>query len=196
MQHPTDDRIPLWSFHKQDFSLVDDDHLDPTRSENYKSSPYIANAYRGIWRELGTDQLIWCYTRREDVRTIPRDKKEWALRVPRSAILSFLDGFVWARIIHAGNITPPRACEQGWKIEAIAQFPHDISAQHSFIDAKRDEYWNRSPPPAGWWSVLFVDDPGSSPVEGIDALIRYPVVTAWVVSDGSANRRRISPRAT
>ncbi|MGE5608192.1 MAG: hypothetical protein ACM359_02965 [Bacillota bacterium] len=174
--------IPLWSFHEDgDFSLTRG-RVEVDRSRYYHSSPDIADAYQRLRTLLGTDQLVWCYTRREDFKPTSIRKYEWAIKVPRSGVLRFIDGFIWARIIRAGEFIPPRSLDSQWKREALAQFPHDPSARHALVRRKKEEYWNEPEPEEGWWSRLFVEGPG----EHIDALLRHPIDPAWVVSVSDA----------
>jgi hypothetical protein len=171
--------IRLWSFHEDgDFSLTEG-RVEIARSRYYRSSPDIADAYHRLWEIVRTDQLVWCYTKREDFKPTSVRKWEWALKVPRSAILRFIDGSVWNRIIRVNGFHPPRHLYFQWKREALAQFPHDPPARDVLIQSKHDEYWNEPAPEGGWWSRLFVEGPGDG---SIDALLRHPVNPGWVAN--------------
>lgn len=50
-------RIPLWSFHRADFSLVKE-AVRPELSEYYNSGPGIAAAYHELWRRFGSSPPI------------------------------------------------------------------------------------------------------------------------------------------
>jgi hypothetical protein len=147
-QLASDEHIRLWSFHQANFSLPEG-RVEHDRSEYYRGSSHIANAYHRLWEHLGTTQLVWCYTRREDFKITTGQKKEWAMRVPPSATIAFVDGFVWARIIRAGKFTPPRRLYFQWKDEARSHFPHDPNSREEFLSRKHQEFWDEPAPEGG-----------------------------------------------
>jgi hypothetical protein len=167
----------LWSFHKSDFSLIEGT-VDHRYSEYYRCDPGIRDAYRRLWDHLGTDQVVWCYRQRGDFSGRHPGKKQWALRVPRSAVVAFVNRYVWARIIGSRHFAPPRTLRRKWKEEVLGTFPHDHDARKVLEDAKYAGFWNEQPPANGWWSTVFVPGPGG---EGIDALLRHPVERKWLL---------------
>jgi len=169
--------LPLWSFHAPRFSLLDG-RVKPDLS-GYRGESRIMAAYAELKTRLGTDQIIWCYTRKEDFRETSRQMVEWALQVPIQNILAFYDSVVWARIIGKTPCTLPEDQRRQLRDEALHHFPNDPQRRREFEDARTAEIWNEPAPAGGWWSKLFVDRHDR---DGIDALISHPIDNSWLLS--------------
>lgn len=145
----------------------------------YRDDSSIIAAYVELRSRLGTDQIIWCYTRKEDFRETSRAMVEWAMDVPVQNILAFYDSVVWARIIGKTPCTLPADQRRRIRAEALQKFPHEPEKRHEFEETKTAAFWNRPEPAGGWWTRLFVDQPDR---DGIDALIRHPIDHSWLQS--------------
>jgi hypothetical protein len=168
--------MKLWTWHSSDFSLTQG-LVDHARSSFFQTVLGVPSAYQELWLRLGTCQIIWCYTNREERHKTGVPQCEWALEVPDDRILRIVDGIVWNHIIGAKNCPGPSIDENEWKAEAHRLHPHDKDLRESFCANRRKAYWNQPPPPEGWWSRLFVSDISG---ECRWALIRHPVPTAWI----------------
>ena len=74
------------------------------RYYNDPDLPGAKEAYERLFRELGTDQFVWCYTR----EPCPPDKgTRRALRVPVACVLRFVDSLAWNRILGVQGVFPP-----------------------------------------------------------------------------------------
>jgi hypothetical protein len=169
-------KLPLWSFQAPDFSLLDG-RVKPNLS-GYCDESQIMAAYAELKSRLGTDQIIWCYTRKEDFRETSRQMVEWALQVPIQNILAFYDSVVWARIIGKTPCTLPEDQRRQLRNDALHHFPNDPQRRRDFEDARTAEIWNEPAPAEGWWSKLFIDRPDR---DGIDALISHPIDNSWLL---------------
>jgi hypothetical protein len=168
--------ILLWSFHAPDFSLFDG-QVKPDLS-GYRDDSQIMAAYAELKSRLGTDQIIWCYTRKDDFRETSRQMVEWALRVPLQNIVAFYDSVVWARIIGKTPCALPEDQRRQLRNDALRHFPNDPQRRRAYEDARTAEIWNKPAPDGGWWSKLFVDRPDR---DGIDALISHPIDNSWLL---------------
>lgn len=168
--------MKLWTFHKPDFSITEG-RVDHTKSSYFQTVAGVPDAYCELWKRVGTDQIIWCFTSRKEAET-GMCEVEWSLDVPDSDILAFVDGFVWNRILEI-RCHVPRRLYQHWRSEALSLYPNNLQERDKFVDAKTEDYWSQEPPEDGWWSCLFVDDPAG---EAVSALIRHPVPEEWVMS--------------
>ena len=169
--------IPLWSYHPPVFSLLDS-RVKPHLS-GYRDDSQIMAAYAELKSRLGTDQIIWCYTRKEDFRETSRPMVEWALHVPLQNVVAFYDTVAWARIIGKTPCPLPEDKRRRIRDEALHHFPNDPQSRRELEDARTAEIWNEHAPVGGWWSKLFVDRPDR---DGIDALIYHPIDNSWLLS--------------
>ncbi|MEE8169500.1 MAG: hypothetical protein V3T70_03040 [Phycisphaerae bacterium] len=66
--------------------------------------PGYARATELLYQSLGRDQLIWCYSQREEhcIFSIRTGKElEWELEVPSSEMVAIYRSAVWTRIIYS-----------------------------------------------------------------------------------------------
>jgi|SRR6185437_14135601 len=168
--------IPLWSFHPPGFSLLDG-RVKPDLS-GYRDDSQIMAAYAELKSQLGTDQIIWCYTRKAGFRETSRQMVEWALQVPLKNVVAFYDSVVWARIIGKTPCTMPEDQRRQLRNDALRHYPNDPKRRREYEDARTAGIWNEPAPAGGWWSKLFVDHPNRS---GIDALISHPIDNSWLL---------------
>jgi len=168
----------LWTIHNnQGFSLTEG-KVDHSKSEYYASIPAVREAYPKLWRHLGVDdgQIIWCYTRTEDIPVTSIPRHMWELEAPESSILTYIDDVTWNRLLGIRVRLTPRYTE-AIREDAAKKFPHDPQArrQHEIESEKR--WWDHKPPESTLWRELFLD----KPVDGSPALLRHPIQKEWIV---------------
>jgi hypothetical protein len=184
---PAPPTIVLWSFHEPRHSPLTG-KVDHSRSQ-YRDDAGIMAAYAELHRRLGTDQLIWCYTNKENFQETSIEMTEWAFKVPVTGVLAFYDSMVWTRIIGKPGTGLTRTLRQQFKKEALAKYGYDPKARHDYEDGLADACWKQPPPSGDWWNHLFVEYHGQ---DGVDALIRHPVDRMWHIG----NQRRGLKRET
>lgn len=166
----------LWTYHPPDFSLTEG-RVDHQRSEYFRDVNGLPEAYRELCSRIGTDdQIIWCYTRDDGYMPTGIPRVEWALDVPMTAIIRFVDEIVWNRIL-GNRCTLPRSLYHEWKDEAIRMHPGDRDAQKAFIQRREEEFWRAPAPHGDWWDSLLVE---AQTGESISALIHHPVDRRWI----------------
>ena len=169
--------MQLWTWHEPDFSLTSG-RLDHSRSQYYKIVDGAPDAYAELAQRLSTDQIIWCYVRRDDYHDLPKlTRVEWALDVPDTEILAITDAYIWNKILRIH--TYPRSLYFEW----LEYAPTDGAARVEFIEHKIEEYHAQLPPDGGWWSQLFITD---TMPEGATVLLKHPIPEAWVVCVGAS----------
>jgi len=93
--------VSLWTWQGAEHSLTTG-KIDQSKSDYYcdEQLPGIRDAYRLLFEQLKTDQVIWCYTRENQhpVFSYRRDV-EWHLRVPSSCLLGKISSSVWNRLV-------------------------------------------------------------------------------------------------
>lgn len=138
--------------------------------------PSIPPAYARLATCLGTDQIVWCYSRPDEYKKVPGDTRvEWVLDVPDEKILRIIDSWVWERIIGSNAYSP--ALRDRWTLEAV-QGNHDYEAH---IRAREQEYLSQPPPEGSWWKALFIQDISNGDPT---VLVEHPVAESWVIRRG------------
>lgn len=169
--------MKLWTWQTRDFSLHNG-LIDHNKSEYVQNKElYISDANKKLFSLLGTNQVIWCYTRKKQPW---RKRVEWSLDVPLGDILAFCDDTIWCRIIKQEHFEPPRELERQWEKKAMEIFPSDPAKAHEYEDSSRQAFLDEPEPKEGWWSRLFVDP---SAGETVNALVQYPVPKEWCIND-------------
>jgi hypothetical protein len=171
--------MKLFTSQTPDFSLTSGT-VDYTRSPSCKLLPKIRAAYDELYQRLGLDRyrIIWCWPRREDCRPW-REDIVWILNVDESDCLAIVDGFIWSRII--GENVIPDSIHMEWIMES-----NSYNDPHAYISEQEEAYKARTPPPGGWWEILFTSNGGA---EGAHVLLQHPIPPAWVVAKEKTTRR-------
>ena len=170
--------IALWSFHEPGYSLLKGE-ADPNKSK-YHDDVDIMAAYAELHRRVKTNQIIWCYTRKEDFRETGVPMIEWAFEVPKANVLRFCDAVVWARIIGKAGSTPPDKLRGQLRKQVLSRFSYDPTKSKAYEAQIISEFWNQPAPSGDWWNHLFVEYTGQ---EGVDALISHPAHPSWYVGE-------------
>jgi hypothetical protein len=160
-------------------------HVDLSRSEYYNTVANVPAAYAELRKRLGTDQLIWCYTRPEDhIKSEGDTRVPWVLDVPDDRIGRFTDDRV-SNMILGIIIRRPRSLYNEW----LNSIP--VGQGIEYVRRKEAEYHARPAPNGDWWSVLFID-PTELRLDDKDqlssALLMHPIPEAWVLSIGGKKR--------
>lgn len=164
----------LWSWHTPDFSLIEG-KVDHTKSKYYRKYP---EAYEELHRRLGTDQLIWCYLRREDHTETPitcETEREWELEVPEDEDhVLFTDDLVWNKILGEHFGFPPRLLRN----EVMKRNPCDAYQEKQFEQQLADKLRRHKPS----WDKLIIETPSEAVLPGFaSALVRHPIPGEWVI---------------
>lgn len=167
--------MKLWTWQGPGFSLTEG-YVDIRQSEYANNEPIIA-VYKDLASRIGTDQIIWCLTKRDAPFL---DRVEWVLDVPCDEIVKFVDNIVWNRML-GKRPRPPKRIRDEITNEAFSKFPQDSDARRRLEQELEDQFWSQ-PPPEGtsWWDHLFVAPAAS---EDVCALVRHPLKPEWVVSN-------------
>lgn len=180
-------KIPLWSFHRPGHSLLAG-KTDPRRSP-YRRDAGIMAAYAELHRRLGTDQIIWCYTRKDDFRETGIEMVEWAFEVSVTEVMVFCDSTAWARIIGKSGSTLPGGVRRRLMREALERFPNQQAERRAYEAQLFQECWSQPAPSGNWWDHLLVEYTGQ---EGVDAIIPHPAHREWLVG---CQGRGLPPRS-
>ena len=174
-------KMRLWTIHKNGAFSLTDGSVDHSRSEYYMSIPAVREAYPQLWRHLGLadGQIIWCYTRREDIPDTDTAKRIWEIEVGTSSVLAYIDDVVWNRILRIRVPLTPRY-RKPIREEAARRFPDHSQARREYEKKLEQRFWDRRPPEGKLWRELFLD----KPADGSSALIRHPLQEEWIVQEG------------
>jgi hypothetical protein len=169
--------IQLWTWQEPDFSLTSG-YVDHAQSEYYNTVLGVPEAYAILAKRLGTDQIIWCYVRRDEYDNLPHlTRIEWALDVPDDDILAIIDTYTWNRLL--GIETYPRTRY----LRLLRDAPMEETARNAHIEQQIRDYHSQPEPDGGWWSRLFMTD---TTVEGATVLLAHPIPESWVAHVGTA----------
>lgn len=168
-----DEIVTLWTIHSPDFDLTSG-RVDHSKSEYYLSVSGVKEAYHELWRRLNTPegQIIWCYTKNDDIAKTGEEKIMWELQIALEKVICFLDSLVWNRILGI-KCSVGSTLHRQWIKEAIEKCPED---SHSYVDRCYEDFWNQKPKTGSWWDELFVHNTGDC----VDAIIHHPVPDKFV----------------
>lgn len=150
------------------------------RKSNYYNDPAhwrIRSAYDKLHKRLGTDQIIWCYAQRNETLSAERPQtKFWELEVPDDEIITFVDTYVWERVI--GNNIIPESLKTRWRDKA-RETSGDLDWIDQVIKQKQDEFAIGYPEDRLWNLLLHRVQEKA----WFDPLIPNPIRTEWVISE-------------
>lgn len=184
----------LWTWQSADFDPFTD-RVDRSKSDFSNHHPDLLRAYTELDALLALSaemkhQYVWCFT------TDSWDPHPWAGRilwpveVPEAAILSFVDGQLWERLI--GNHTPPEKLQDSWRQELWSLNVYEKPYVEE-VEKRKRAYLAASPPREELLrAVLIPKGPGMD----ILALVRTPLQRTWICPyDGSQLYARNALRA-
>ena len=142
-----DEIVTLWTIHSPDFDITSG-RVDHSKSEYYLSVPGVKEAYHELWRRLNTPegQIIWCYTKNDDIAKTGEEKIMWELQIELEKVICFLDSLVWNRILGI-KCSVGRTLRRKWIKEAIEIRPAD---SRSYVDRCYEDFWNQKPKTGSW----------------------------------------------
>jgi hypothetical protein len=169
----------LWTAHRNRMFSLTSGRVDHAQSEYYRDVPRVSIMYARLWQKLGIrdGQIIWCYTRAEDILITSIPKYTWELEVPDSSILAYIDDVVWNCLLGI-KIRLTSAYASPIREEAAKKYPDDPRLRRQFETESEHLFWDHMPPESTLWERLFLE----KPVDGSSALIEHPVPDEWVVS--------------
>jgi hypothetical protein len=173
--------MQLWSWQGRDFSLLEG-RVEFTKSPYVETVPGLLEAYQRVWKHVGRDQIVWCWTRPDEHIDVDTTEVKWSLEVPESEILTLIDDFVWSRILYGDRVQdchPPRRLQREWWDRALEVYPDDSESRTNFLKKQHQDYWNQEPPSGDWWNHVFVNDTNR---DSTSAIIPHPIKREWVVS--------------
>lgn len=159
--------VRLWSYHAPNFSLTSG-RVNWSLSKHYNTIKSAPSAYAELAKNLGTDQIIWCCTTKDEHAS--SSNAEWELDVPREKIIAVVDEQIWNRILGL-RCSPPASQRHQWRIEDYSNEGH--------YDRMMSQFGLGPSPPGGWWPQLFISDIAH---ENANALLPHPIPETWVVS--------------
>jgi hypothetical protein len=168
--------MKLWSWQTPDFDLTSG-KVDHSKSTYYQDIPGYHLACPTLWEILGTNQIVWCYTKQNRHYYSGDDcNVEWILDVPQTNI-TLIDMCIWEKVIKSGYV--PHELEQQWFEEALKKAPHDSDRRQEIVGQKKDEYL-APVSEEELWNQLFlpIDDVSDRKTT---AIIPHPIQKDWVV---------------
>jgi len=183
-------KIPLWSWHKTDFSLKEG-ILEWERSAYYNDEtiPEVKQAYAELKSLLGTDQLIWCHTKDVHYDYKGSPKVGWVLSVPEEIIFRILDTYAWEKLL--GTKSYPPSLRRQWEEELPDDVERGSKEYEDLIDQKLKQYLNNETRQE-ILDRLFIDAPYAKALkdhESITVLLKHPIPESWVLQSDYRNIR-------
>jgi len=117
----------LWTYQWPDFRLTDCNlKVDFNKSRYAKTFPKYKDACKRLSDLLGTDQIIWCYTRQNEYIYLPGEAPmEWELEIPEDQILAYICSYTWNKILGVKRFTVSENIRHQWLMQSLEQAPND-----------------------------------------------------------------------
>jgi hypothetical protein len=169
--------MKLWTIHTSDFKLSEG-LVDHSKSDYYNNTPGVKEAYHRLWPliEVQDGQIVWCYTRRQDVPKTGTPKILWSLEMPKSSVIRYIDDIMWNCILGIKVCLTP-TYKRNIKAKAATMSPNDPRRRRIFERQLEKEFWENKPPVKELWNNLLLD----KAVDGSPALIKHPVPDDWII---------------
>lgn len=172
--------MKLWTIHDTyDFKLSEG-HVDHSKSDYYNNTLGVKEAYHKLWTliKVPDGQIIWCYTRKEDIIKTGSPTIMWSLEVPEYSVITYIDDIMWNRILGIQCcLTPSYKCNI--RAEAENKFPNDPCKQRILEKELEKEFWENKPPAEELWGKLLLDNA----VDSLSALIKHPIPDDWIIKN-------------
>ncbi len=168
--------IRLWTWQTEDIRLTEG-LLDYELSSFYRdrAGPDIQNAYKRLFKALGTDQIHFCYIDAEEAAKPWKNRVIWEIEVPESDV-HIVCSSVWCKIIGDKTFGPSTKLQREWKRKANNQAPNSIESR-AIYDCMFDAY--RTPEPLEeLWGKLF--QPLDQIPNNANAIVKHPVDESWI----------------
>ncbi len=170
--------MKLWTIHDTyDFKLSEG-HVDHSKSDYYNNTLGVKEAYPQLWSLIGIPdgQIIWCYTRKEDICITSEPIIMYTLEVPEDSVITYIDDIMWNCIL---GKRPRLTLSYRRPIEAEAgkKFPKDPYKRRNLEKELVNEFWENKPPAGELWEKLRLD----KAVDSSSALIKHPIPDDWII---------------
>ena len=174
----------MWTWPGRDHSLTSG-KIDYARSAYYNDDGLagVKAAYRDLWALLGADQIVWCWTKRDEYRIREAETcEEWEIEVPSEGILAIVDTYVWNALLGFRPLPPASIVDEGCRRVRETGDPAQAEAAYK-------EYWDNLMMCSRekLLSRLLMDD---ARAEGATPLLSHPVPEEWVVARRTATEAR------
>ncbi len=170
--------VELWTAQGIGYSLTDEQY-DPAKAR-FEKDAAISAAYTTLCDRLGVASLVWCYSQRPDKfehDTWTRSGAVWYhLRVPKSAVLTYIDDARWLNIIDKRTSSAEMREDIWRRAMAIHNEALSFDAACAAVEA---EIWAAIGSKEDCWAKLAI--PAPSATYGSSALLTHPIDRSWVV---------------
>lgn len=170
--------MELWTIHDTyDFKLSEG-HVDHSKSDYYNNTLGVKKAYPQLWSLIGIPdgQIIWCYTRKEDICITGIPIIRYTLEVPEDSVITYIDDIMWNCILGIQvRLTP--SYRRPIRAEAGNKFPNDPYKRKDFEEELENKFWENKPPAEELWDNLLLD----KAVDGSPALLKHPIPDDWII---------------
>lgn len=179
--------IRLWTWQNPDFKPTDVNvPYDPRKHSRYYNDPTLPKAkeaYEEIWKRLGSCQVIWFYTRKENAVSFANREYAgnvlWRLDVPEEYIRKKgkkICSVAWHWLLSEGNCFPPEVFDKYYsQVKKLSGEYHLHYSRNQFVKDV-NSYWRETP----WcqlWDVLFTDCVAE---ECWQIILQHPVDGTWI----------------
>lgn len=169
--HPSD---------RNDFKLSEG-HVDHSKSEYCNDDKLgIKEAYPKLWEliKVPDGQIIWCYTRKENIPKTSTPRFTSTLEVPEDSWIRYIDDIKWNQILGIPKVHLTLRYSRPIKDKANDKFPNDPQKWRDFENELEDEFWENKPPAEELWKNLFLEKPDE---DGSSALLKHPILAKWII---------------
>jgi len=168
--------IQLWTWQTEDIRLTEGT-LYYERSSFYqnKAGPDIQNAYKRLFKVLGTDQIHYCFIDAEEAAKPWKNRVIWEIEVPESDV-DIVCSSVWCKIIGDKTFGPSSKLWYEWNRKANNQARNSIESR-AIRDRMLDAY-RESEPLEELWEKLF--QPLDQIPNDANAIVKHPVDGSWI----------------
>lgn len=172
----------LWTCQNKEVELTGGNFNSRKYSSYYNdpSFPKAKPAYEKLWDKLGTERVLWCFTKEKDAvdqanTAEVQDQVLWELNVPENFPedkLKIVCSITWHWIIRGGKCVPN---DLRLKLKRQA-YDNKLKFNEDELEKQFNSHWeNKSPDQL--WEMLFIDkiaEWGCSTV-----LLQHPVDNSW-----------------
>lgn len=164
--------IDLWTRHNPEFDpfgLID--HKFTLMNDSIAN---LSPAYRWLFDQLGTDQIIWTYACRDNISCVHgSENKIWHLRVPEKEIITVINDIHWDNVIMGYPIYTDEEYEE-WEKRISENDDLWLEKFDNFLEQIKNSYGGMENNWKKW--VFEVDD-----IRDNQILIPAPLKPEWVV---------------
>lgn len=170
--------MELWTIHDTDDFKLSEGHVDHSKSDYYNNTPGVKEACHKLWPliKVPDGQIIWCYTRKEDIPRTGTPKIMWSLAVPEDSVITYIDDIMWNCILEI-RVNLTQSYRRPIRAKAGNKFPNDPYKRKNLEKELENKFWENKPPAEELWEKLLLD----KAVDGSPALIKHPIPDDWII---------------